>query len=83
MACGVACVSTDIGAVHDFAIHGVTAYLTPVDDAEAMADAAISLLRNDKLRRDFAAAGLERVRQFDYNRIVIPLEAELEKLLHA
>ena len=83
MACGAACVSTDIGAVHDFAIHGETALLTPIDDAKALAEAAINLLKDAALRKRLAAAGLERIKLFSYENVVPPLEKALQELVSA
>jgi len=81
MACGTACVSTDIGAVHDFAVHNETALLVPVDDDRAMADAIVRLLANKNLRERLAANGLERIKAFDYaiiaGRVAAYLEARL------
>jgi glycosyltransferase involved in cell wall biosynthesis len=83
MACGAAVVSTDIGAVHDFAIDEQTALLVPIDDHVHMAMAAVRLLRDADLRKRLSAAGLEQVRQFSYDKIVIPLEHALQGLVDA
>lgn len=66
MACGCAVVCTKIGAVRDFALHEQTALLVDVDDAEQMAAAIQRLLDDEDLRQRLVAAGLERVKQFDY-----------------
>jgi len=81
MACGVACVSTDIGAVHDFAIENETALLAPVDDAEAMAKAALSLLMDREKRQRLAAAGVARMQQFSYDLVAQRLEQAMEERL--
>jgi glycosyltransferase involved in cell wall biosynthesis len=81
MACGTACVTTDIGAVRDFAVDGKTALLVPVDDAEKMALAVIHLLANEPWRKALAAGGLRKMQEFDYNvvgqRLADWLEARL------
>ena len=69
--------------MHDFAIDKQTAMLVPVDDAQAMADAALNLLQNHQLRQRLQAAGLERVKQFSYERVVPPLERALQELVSA
>ena len=48
-ASGVPLVSTDAGGIPDIARHGVDAWLVPVGDAQAMADAACSLLGDSAL----------------------------------
>lgn len=83
MACGTACVSTDIGAVHDFAEDEVTALLVPVDNDKALADAIVRLLGNLSLRKKLAANGLDRIKQYDYNIIGKRLADALEERLRA
>ena len=81
MACGTATVCTDIGAVSDFAEHGVTSLVVPVDDPQAMADAALRLLKDDKLRSTIVLNGLKKVQEFSYEKVVPKLEAYLAKQL--
>jgi hypothetical protein len=81
MACGTACISTDIGAVRDFAIEGETALLVPVDDDKALANAIVYLLGNEPRRRGIAAAGLQRIRQFSYDIIGKRLAEALQERL--
>lgn len=81
MACGTACVSTDIGAVRDFAINNETALLVPVDDEKAMADALATLYHDRELRRRLVANGLERIKRYSYDLIAPPLVAAIEERL--
>jgi hypothetical protein len=83
MACGQACVTTDIGAVHDFAIDQETALLVPVDDPEAMARAVIVLLSHPERRAAMAKAGAEKMRQFSYEIVGKRLADALEERLNA
>jgi glycosyltransferase involved in cell wall biosynthesis len=83
MACGTATVCTDIGATRDFAQDGVTSLVVPVDDPQALADAAFRLLRDDALRQTLVRNGLERVQQFSYTRVGPRLAAYLERQLQA
>ncbi len=59
MACGCAVASTDYTGVHDYAIDGVNALLSPVRDAKALADNVIKLFENDALREKIVHAGIE------------------------
>ena len=74
MACGCALVSTDIGGVHGYAEHEVTALLSPPRDPEALARNIIRLLDDDDLRRRLAAAGHERIQSFTWERSTDQLE---------
>lgn len=83
MACGTAVVSTNIGAVRDFAVHDETALLVPVDDDTAMAAAIVRLLHDADLRNRLVTNGLEKIKQFDYTIIGKNLAAYLEARLGA
>ncbi len=60
LACEVPVVGTDIGGVPEVVEHGVTGLLVPPQDPDALAEAALQLLRDEPRRRAFAAAGRER-----------------------
>jgi len=60
MAAGVAVVSTAVGGVPDLIEDGTHGLLAPVDDAAAIADATLALLRAPEQRRTLGAAGRER-----------------------
>lgn len=62
MTCGRACIGTDVGGVSE-AI-GDTGFVVPPRDPEALADACLTLLRDDELRRRLGAAA--RVRALEY-----------------
>jgi glycosyltransferase involved in cell wall biosynthesis len=81
MACGNAVACTDIGATRDFAIDGKTALVVPVDDADAMANAAVRLMADEALRLRLVQNGLAKVKEFDYEVVVPKLEAYLERRL--
>ncbi len=57
MACGCAVVCTDIGGHHDYAINGSTAILVQPGNTKDMIEKIRSLLKNDQLRVQLAAAG--------------------------
>jgi glycosyltransferase involved in cell wall biosynthesis len=61
--CGLANVTTDVGAVREVIDHGATGLVVPVGDSDAMA-AAMSALLNDATRRAaMGAAAAERCRE--------------------
>jgi len=68
MSCGVPCVSTDVGGVSE--VIGGGGFLTPPNDPQAMADAALPLLTDERLHQKVAAAGRARALElFDMDRV--------------
>lgn len=59
MACGCALASTDYIGVHEYAIDGVNALLSPVKDPQAMADNISKLFDDEKLRKQIVEVGIE------------------------
>ncbi|MGD0023116.1 MAG: glycosyltransferase family 4 protein [Xanthobacteraceae bacterium] len=55
-ACGRAMVATDVPGCREIVIADKTGFLVPVDDATALADAIVRLLREPELRAQFALA---------------------------
>jgi glycosyltransferase involved in cell wall biosynthesis len=39
--------------------------LIPVNDADALAEAMLTMMDNDNMRNDYAAAGIRRAKDFD------------------
>lgn len=62
-------VSTDVGGVSYVVSHGRTALLVPPGDDYAMADAALSLLRDGALRAALVTAGLGEVRRYSWSHV--------------
>lgn len=77
MACGCALVAAHNEGVDDFAEDGVTALVVPIRAPEQLAEAVKRLLTNDSLRYKLAAAGRERVAQFDWSAAVDLMEETL------
>ena len=77
MACGCAVVSSDIGGVADYAVHGDTALLYPPGDIDAAAEHIVKLLTDASTRVAIAGRGRDRISQFSWERST----SELESLL--
>ena len=58
-------VTTDHGGIPEFVRAGETALVVPEADAGALADAIVTLLRDDALAERLAAAGPEWAARFD------------------
>jgi glycosyltransferase involved in cell wall biosynthesis len=69
LASGVPVVSTDVGGVPFVVAHGKTALLVPAGDDRAMAEAALAVLRDARLRADLVAAGLAEVQRYSWVRV--------------
>lgn len=64
MACGQAVACTDNAGYREMAEDGVTALLSPVGDAPALADNILRLMDDDALRHRIAETGHQRIAQF-------------------
>jgi len=62
-ACGRPLIATDVPGCRDIARNGVNAFLVPLDDTEALADAIDALASNDALRHRFGQASRDLVEQ--------------------
>jgi len=80
MACGTACVCTDVGAVADYSIPGKTVILVPARDYQSLATACIDLLKNDQKRNSIAQEGYQYIQQFTWERTVTQLEQIFQEL---
>jgi len=81
MAAGLPIVATRVGGVPELIEHGVHGLLIDRGDADALARAVASLLRNPVLRAEMGARGRERQRrEFDIDAMVRRLETVYEEL---
>jgi L-malate glycosyltransferase len=82
MACGVPVIASDAGGIPEVVDHGVTGFLAPIGDVQAMADAGISLLRDAErwLRASTTAQRVARER-FGSASIVPRYEAYYEAVI--
>ena len=74
MACGLAVVSTPVGAIREAVVADVTGLLVQPRDAAALADALARLMGDASLRRKMGEAGL------DYAREQFGVDAMLDKM---
>jgi glycosyltransferase involved in cell wall biosynthesis len=81
MASGVPVVASDVGGLPEVVEHGVTGFLAPVGDVDAMAAYCLELLKDGDRAAAYAANARKRAGKFDY-KLVIPLyERIYERLL--
>jgi len=84
MASGVPVVASDVGGLPEVVEHGVSGYLAPVGDVQAMASYSLEILGDCAGARRFARAARKRaVDLFDYRNIVPQYEAVYERVLAA
>ena len=74
LACGAALASTDYAGVHDYAIDGENALLSPTCDPEALADNLVAILCNPALRDRLGHRGAELAKGLSWDRAVDELE---------
>ena len=74
MACGVACVTTNVGAVPEYAIPGETAIVVPPRNYKKLVQACIDLLINDNKRLKIAKAGFDYIKKFTWEKTVDQME---------
>ena len=67
MAAGTAVVASDLDAFRRVLEQGEAGRLVPVDDADALADSLIELLRGDAARQRYVDAASEAVRRYDWS----------------
>ncbi len=71
MAASLPVVATDQGGPREIVVHGETGLLVPPNDAQALADAIGILLDDAEMRKQYGAAGRERLlQQFSLERFV-------------
>ncbi len=83
MACEVPVVSSDIGGLPEVNVDGVTGFLCPLGDIDALTEASRKILTDEELHGRMARAARERaISEFDVERIVPQYEA-LYQRVHA
>ncbi len=70
MACQVPTIASNAGGIPEIIVDGVTGFMSPVGDIEAMAKNAVYILEDEKRLEKFKKAAYERAKDFDIARIV-------------
>lgn len=78
LACGVPVVASRVGGLGEIVVDGESGLLVPPRDADALAQALLSLLMNEPLRLRLAEGARRRAGEFSLER----RSAELSQLLH-
>lgn len=81
MACGVACVLTDVGGVTEYARHEENCLLVPPKQPAAFADGILRILRDPALKRRLAAAGQKTAQEYCHRREARETLAYFRRLL--
>jgi glycosyltransferase involved in cell wall biosynthesis len=78
MAVGIPAVVSDNGGMPDAVVNGVTGFVVPPGDTNAIAESVLTLLENEALRREFGLRARLRVEQmFDATRNSRQLQAQI------
>lgn len=83
-ACEVPVIATSAGGIPEVVVDGVTGFLHPVGDTEAMADSALELLRDDGKKQEFGRAARKRAAEvFEESRVVAMYRDLYERVLRS
>lgn len=72
MACKVPVITSDAGGLPELNINGVTGYMDPVGDIDAMAKHSIEILKDQERLNTFKENALSRAKEFDL-KLILPL----------
>ncbi len=79
---GLPCVAVDAWAIPEMVVNGETGYTVPLDDAQALAERIVMLLRDDALARRMGAAGRARAEQrFTWHHVAERITAGMQAAL--
>jgi len=81
MASGVPVVASDVGGLPEVVEHGVTGFLAPVGDIDAMAGYSLQILENCCSNKKFSLAARARAAIFNYAKIIPQYERVYEQAL--
>lgn len=74
MACGSALVTTDTRGCWDYAIPNQTALVTPPGNPKQLAASIVSLMKDERTRRELAENGMKKIKEFSW-------EGNVEKMV--
>jgi N-acetyl-alpha-D-glucosaminyl L-malate synthase BshA len=77
MASGVPVIASRVGGLPEVVEHGVSGFLEPVGDVDAMADRALAILSDCATRNRFGRAGRERALALFDRHTVVPRYEEI------
>lgn len=81
MACKVPIITSNAGGLPELNIHGVTGYMDPMGEVDAMANHAIEILKDDHRLNWFKENALKRAKEFDLQLILPVYEHFYESML--
>jgi glycosyltransferase involved in cell wall biosynthesis len=81
MACELAVVTTDVGAVPEYTIPGKTALVSPPGQPALLAANLVRLIEDPVARKEIASAGHEYIQQFTWEKATTELENLFNNLL--
>lgn len=83
MSCEVPVIGTNVGGLAELVRHGETGFIAEVGDVERMAQYAVTLLADDRLRKQIGQQARQRVLDnFDQELVVPQYEAYYEEILN-
>jgi L-malate glycosyltransferase len=77
MACGVPVIGTRIGGIPEVIVDGETGYMVEVGDTAAVADKAISLLKDDERHKRFRENSVKHVREYFLSEKIVSVYEEI------
>ena len=81
MACEVPVVSSDIGGIPEVNVDGVTGFLCPLGDVDAMAEKTLVMLSDEEKLAVFRKGALEQARRFDIKNILPHYESYYRQII--
>ncbi len=82
MACSCAVATTDVGAVQDYTVPGVTALVSPPKSPELLAENLILLIEDEPLRKNITKAGHDYIiKNFNWANAALQLEEVIKSHL--
>ena len=74
MACGTACITTDVGATSEYTLPGKTALMSPPGNVRSIANNLVELAIDEERREKIARSGYDFIKKFNWDDTVNRLE---------